>query len=202
MNEPGGELRYMTVVFADLAGFTSFAEDRSPDEVAQIVGELLQRLAKVVEKNNGGVDKYLGDAVVATFGLPKPDPNATRNAVRAGLAMQEEAAAFNREYGFNFGLRVGIHAGQAMFRSIGGSWTVMGDTVNTASRIQSNAAPGKVWISQPVYEEVRRFFDLTVRPAIELKGKKHTVQPSKCTRRGKCPWWTCRPSLGGKPSGG
>jgi len=196
MNEPGGELRYMTVVFADLAGFTSFAEDRSPDEVAQIVGELLQRLARVVEENNGGVDKYLGDAVVATFGLPKPDPNATRNAVRAGLAMQEEAAAFNHEYGFNFGLRVGIHAGQAMFRSIGGSWTVMGDTVNTASRIQSNAAPGKVWISQPVYEEVRRFFDLTVRPAIELKGKKHTVQPFEVHSERKVPMVDLPPFVG------
>ncbi|HET9912903.1 MAG TPA: adenylate/guanylate cyclase domain-containing protein [Anaerolineales bacterium] len=196
MNEPGGELRYMTVVFADLAGFTSFAEDRSPDEVAQIVGELLQRLAKVVEEHNGGVDKYLGDAVVATFGLPKPDPNAARNAVRAGLAMQEEAAAFNREYGFNFGLRVGIHAGQAMFRAIGGSWTVMGDTVNTASRIQSSAAPGKVWISQPVYEEVRRFFDLTVRPAIELKGKKHTVQPFEVRSERKVPMVDLPPFVG------
>ncbi len=186
----------MTVVFADLAGFTSFAEDRSPDEVAQIVGELLQRLARVVEEHNGGVDKYLGDAVVATFGLPKPDPNAARNAVRAGLAMQEEAAAFNREYGFNFGLRVGIHAGQAMFRAIGGSWTVMGDTVNTASRIQSSAAPGKVWISQPVYEEVRRFFDLTVRPAIELKGKKHTVQPFEVHAERKVPMVDLPPFVG------
>ncbi|MEW5939326.1 MAG: adenylate/guanylate cyclase domain-containing protein, partial [Chloroflexota bacterium] len=174
---PGGELRYMTVVFADLAGFTAFAEDRSPDEVAQIVGNLLQRLAKVVEAHNGGVDKFLGDAVVATFGLPKPDPNAARNAVRAGLAMQEEAARFNAENRFNFGLRVGIHAGQAMFRSIGGAWTVMGDTVNTAFRIQGAATPGKVWISQPVYDEVRRFFDVTFRPAVELKGKKHTIQP-------------------------
>src|SRR5512138_1738712 len=196
IGEPGGELRYMTVVFADLAGFTAFAEDRSPDEVAQVVGELLQRLAKVVEAHNGGVDKYLGDAVVATFGLPKPDPNAARNAVRAGLAMQEEAKAFNRERGFNFGLRVGIHAGQAMFRSIGGSWTVMGDTVNTASRIQSNAAPGKVWISRPVYEEVRRFFDLSVRPAIELKGKKHTVQPFEVLSERKVPMVDRPPFVG------
>ena len=196
MSEPGGELRYMTVVFADLAGFTSFAEDRSPDEVAEIVGELLQRLAKVVEEHNGGVDKYLGDAVVATFGLPKPDPNAARNAVRAGLAMQEEAARFNREHGFNFGLRVGIHAGQAMFRSIGGSWTVMGDTVNTASRIQSNAALGKVWISQPVYEEVRRFFDLSLRPAIELKGKKHTIQPFEVLSERKIPMVDLPPFVG------
>ena len=196
MSEPGGELRYMTVVFADLAGFTSFAEDHSPDEVAQIVGELLQRLAKVVEEHNGGVDKYLGDAVVATFGLPKPDPNAARNAVRAGLAMQEEAARFNREHGFNFGLRVGIHAGQAMFRSIGGSWTVMGDTVNTASRIQSNVAPGTVWISQPVYEEVRRFFNLRLKPAIELKGKKHTIQPFEVLSERKVPAVDLPPFVG------
>lgn len=174
---PGGELRFMTVLFADLAGFTAFAENRSPDEVAAIVGDLLQRLGAVVAQYNGAVDKFLGDAVVATFGLPKPDPNAARNAVRAGLAMQEETERFNLEKNFNFGLRVGIHAGEAMFRAIGGAWTVMGDTVNTASRIQSTAAAGQVWISQPVYEEVRRHFSLSLRPAVELRGRKQTIQP-------------------------
>jgi class 3 adenylate cyclase len=130
---PGGELRFMTVLFADLAGFTTFAEDRSPDEVAGIVGDLLQRLGKTVEQYHGAVDKFLGDAVVATFGVLHSDVNAARNAVRAGVAMQQETSRFNQEHGFNFGLRIGIHAGEAMFRTIGGSWTVMGDTVNTAS---------------------------------------------------------------------
>ena len=92
-HKPGGELRFVTIVFADLAGFTSFAEDRPPDEVARIVGDLLQRLTKAVEENNGSVYQYLGDAVVATFGLPRPDPNATRNAVRAGLDMQGQRDA-------------------------------------------------------------------------------------------------------------
>ncbi len=195
-SDPGGELRFMTVLFADLADFTSFAEDRSPDEVARIVGDLLQRLGKVVEGHNGGVDKFLGDAIVATFGLLNPDPNATRNAVRAGLAMQEEAGRFNRERGFNFGLRVGIHAGEAMFRAIGGAWTVMGDTVNTASRIQSTAAPGRVWISMPVYEEVRRYFDILVRPAIELKGKKHTIQPFEVLAERTTPFVEMPPFVG------
>lgn len=174
---PGGELRFVTVLFADLAGFTAFAEDRPPDEVAKIVGDLLQSLGRVVERHGGAVDKFLGDAVVATFGLPRPDPSAARNAVRAGLAMQECAVQFNRQHGLSFGLRVGIHAGEVMFRDIGGSWTVMGDTVNTASRIQNAAPSGKVWISRPVYEEVRRFFTLVTQPAIELKGKKHSIQP-------------------------
>jgi class 3 adenylate cyclase/tetratricopeptide (TPR) repeat protein len=174
--QPGGELRYMTVLFADLAGFTAFSEERSADEVANVVGGLLQRLGKVVEQYNGVVDKFLGDAVVATFGVPKPDPNAGRNAVRAGLAMQHEAVQYNKEKGFNFGLRVGIHAGEAMYREIGGAWTVMGDTVNTASRIQSLANPGSVWMSQSVYDEVRRYFDAAIKPAIELRGRKHTIQ--------------------------
>jgi class 3 adenylate cyclase/tetratricopeptide (TPR) repeat protein len=174
---PGGELRYMTVIFADLEGFTAFSEDRSPDEVASIVGDLLQRLGRVVEQHNGVVDKFLGDAVVATFGAPNADPNAGRNAVRAGLAMQEEATRYNTEKGFDFGLRVGVHAGEAMYRIIGGAWTVMGDTVNTASRIQSVADPGSVWISQTVYDEVRRYFETLLKPAIELRGKKNTIQP-------------------------
>jgi class 3 adenylate cyclase/tetratricopeptide (TPR) repeat protein len=176
-SEPGGEVRYVNVVFADLAGFTAFAEDRPPDEVAQIVGDLLQSLGRIVEQYGGAIDKFLGDAVVAIFGWPNPDPEAARNAVRAGMAMQRAALSFNRERGFNFALRVGVHAGEAMFRVMGGSWTVMGDTVNTASRIQSAAAPGQVWISRAVYEEVRRFFTLAMQPAVELKGKKQAIQP-------------------------
>jgi len=145
--------------------------------VAAIIGELLQRLGKVVEQHGGAVDKFLGDAVMATFGLPRPDPNAARNAVRAGLAMHAVTAQFCLEYHLPFHLRIGIHAGEVMFRALGNSWTVMGDTVNTASRIQNQTALDKVWISRLVYEEVRRFFMLIPRPAIELKGKKQSVQP-------------------------
>jgi class 3 adenylate cyclase/tetratricopeptide (TPR) repeat protein len=176
-NKPGGELRFVTIVFADLAGFTSFAEDLPPDEVARIVGDLLQRLTKTVEANNGSVYQYLGDAVVATFGLPRPDPNATRNAVRAGLDMQAATRQFSSENRLSFELRVGIHTGEVMYHNIGGSWAIMGDTVNTASRIQNAAAPGSVWISRSVHDEVRRYFTLHTRPAVELKGKKQAIQP-------------------------
>ena len=165
-HKPGGELRFVTIVFADLAGFTSFAEDRPPDEVARIVGDLLQRLTKAVEENNGSVYQYLGDAVVATFGLPRPDPNATRNAVRAGLDMQAATKHFSNEYHLNFELRVGIHTGEVMYHDIGGSWAIMGDTVNTANRIQNAAAPGTVWISRAVHDEVHRYFTLHIRPAV------------------------------------
>jgi class 3 adenylate cyclase/tetratricopeptide (TPR) repeat protein len=174
---PGGELRFVSVLFADLVGSTAFAEDQAPDEVARIVGDLLQQLGIVVQEHSGAVDKFLGDAVMATFGLPRPDPNAARNAVRAGLAMQATIHELARTYGVNLQLRVGIHAGEVMFRALGTNWTVMGDTVNTASRIQTATTPGKVWISRSVYDKVRRHFAMVSRPAVELKGKRHAVQP-------------------------
>jgi class 3 adenylate cyclase/tetratricopeptide (TPR) repeat protein len=194
--KPGGELRYVTIVFADLAGFTSFAEDRPPDEEARIVGDLLQRLTKTVEENNGSVYQYLGDAVVATFGLPRPDPNATRNAVRAGLDMQAVTRQFSDEYQLSFELRVGIHAGEVMYHDIGGSWAIMGDTVNTASRIQNAAAPGTVWISRTVHDEVHRYFTLHIRPAVELKGKKLAVQPYEVVAERSIPFLNLPPFVG------
>ncbi|PKN92300.1 MAG: hypothetical protein CVU44_14255 [Chloroflexi bacterium HGW-Chloroflexi-6] len=152
---PGGELRYMTVLFADLAGFTAFSEERAADDVANIVGGLLQSLGQVVEQYNGVVDKFLGDAVVATFGAPKPDPNAARNAVRAGLVMQQETERYNTQNGFNFGLRVGIHAGEAMYREIGGAWTVTA-ILTFRSNLPLNCAaknipssPMKCWMNAP-----------------------------------------------------
>ncbi len=186
----------MTVLFADLADFTTFAEDRSADDVGRVVGDLLQLLGRVVEDHGGSVDKFLGDAVMATFGLPRPDPQASRNAVRAGLALQHAARAWCRERKLRFSLRVGIHAGEVMFRSLGESWTVMGDTVNTASRIQSAATPGHVWISRPVYEEVRRWFTFRQHAAIELKGKKRTVEPFEVLSERTTPVLSRPPFLG------
>jgi|GEM_PF-1552032 len=177
VSQPASELRFVTVLFADIADFTTFSEEHAADEVAQTVGGLLQKLGNVVTQHGGTVEKYIGDAIMATFGLPRTDPAATRNAVRAGLALQAATEQFCREHQLALLLRIGIHNGEVMFVPIGGNWTVMGDTVNTANRIQSTATPGKVWISRSVYDEVRRFFTLTPRPAVELKGKKQSVQP-------------------------
>ena len=102
-------------------------------------------------------------------------------------------------HGLDLPIRIGLASGPVVGGVIGRQrilFDLWGDTVNTASRIQSAAAPGKVWISQPVYEEVRRFFDLTVRPAIELKGKKHTVQPFEVHAERKVPMVDLPPFVG------
>ncbi|MBA3533814.1 MAG: AAA family ATPase [Ardenticatenales bacterium] len=174
---PRGELRFATVLFADLVDFTSFSETRPPDEVGRLLSDLFLRLTRVVEQTNGVVEKFIGDALMATFGLPRTDPAAMRNAVRAGLAIRAATTLFCQEQGVEIQIRVGIHTGEMMFCPIGANWTVLGDAVNTASRLESNAPPGAVWISRSVYQEVRRYFTMLLRPLIILKGKQHSVQP-------------------------
>jgi class 3 adenylate cyclase len=193
---PGGEVCYIYVVFADLADFTSFAKDHPPDEVGRTVGDLLQCLGQVVEEQGGMIDSVLGDAVVAIFGRPDPDPSAVRNAVRAGRAMQAKTLHFNRERVSSFALCMGVHAGKAMFRGMGGSMTVMGDTVNTASQIQSAAASGKVWISRAVYEEVRLFLSWRCSPRLSWRVRSRPSSPVKWSKNGTVLWLTCRGVVG------
>jgi len=110
--------------------------------------------------------------------------------------MQAASAQYNAETGLGLSLRIGIHAGEVMSRSIGGSWTVMGDTVNTANRLQSAAPPGKVWVSRLVYEEVRRYFTMFTRPVIDVKGKKQAVQPYEVVSERQVPFADLPPFVG------
>jgi class 3 adenylate cyclase/tetratricopeptide (TPR) repeat protein len=166
-----GELRYATVLFADIKGFTSFSEDRPPDQVANVVGDLLEKLGEAVRSEGGSVDKYIGDAVMATFGLIEPNPHAARTAVRSAFQMQHNLEEFCRESDYEFSLRIGIHAGEMVRVSVDDSFTVMGDSVNTAARIEGEAPPGGVLISDPVKKSLRGWGGFRKESEVELKGK-------------------------------
>ena len=176
------ELRHATVLFADLVGFTTFSERRSADEVGDVVAAVLPRLSDVLRRYGGTAEKYLGDAVLSTFGLRHPDPHAGRSAVRAALELQRTMADVRRESGRDLHLRVGVHSGEVMVRRIGSIWGVVGDTVNTAARLQEVADPDTVWISRSTYEEVRRQFEALPRPVLSLKGKSLPMQPYEVRR--------------------
>ncbi len=169
--DPRGELRYATVLFADIKGFTEFSEGRDPDVVAEVVGNLLEQLGNTVRDLGGSVDKYLGDAVMATFGLDRPDPHAARTAVQTGFRLQDTIERFSKKNNMEFQLRVGVHAGEVMRIQIGEGYTVMGDTVNTAARIEGKAPEGGVLISGPVARDLKGQWDLTEVDEVELKGK-------------------------------
>jgi class 3 adenylate cyclase len=176
------ELRHATVLFADLVGFTTFSEKRSADEVGDVVAAVLPRLFEVLRRYGGTAEKYLGDAVLSTFGLRHPDPHAGRSAVRAALELQRTMGDIRGETGRDLHLRVGVHSGEVMVRRIGSVWGVVGDTVNTAARLQEVADPDTVWISRSTYEEVRRQFEALPRPVLSLKGKSLPMQPYEVRR--------------------
>lgn len=176
------ELRQATVLFADLVGFTTFSEGRTADEVGAVVADVLPRLVAVLRRFGGTTEKYLGDAVLSTFGLREADPRAGRSAVRAALELQRTMGTYREETGRDLHLRVGVHSGEVMVRRIGEEWAVLGDTVNTAARLQEVAEPDSVWISRALYLEVGRYVEALPRPTLPLKGKSLPMQPYEVRR--------------------
>ena len=163
----------MTVLFADLSGYTAFAERMDPEAVKSLVDRALMRLGQEVERYGGTVDKYIGDNVMAIFGAPVAHEDDAERAVRAGLGMQAAMAEVNDGLpdGAHFALRVGVNTGEVLAGAVGDAYTVIGDTVNVASRLQTAARPGSVTVG----ERTMRSTDAAVRydelEPLELKGK-------------------------------
>jgi class 3 adenylate cyclase/predicted ATPase len=144
------ERRIVTVLFADLVGFTTLAEHRDPERVKRLIDAAFERLVADVELFGGRVDKLLGDAVVAMFGAPIAHEDDAERAVRAGLQMHDTLRAFACDHPAEAGdmmLRVGINTGEVLVGTLlGTDYTAMGDVVNTAARFQTLAPPGAVLV--------------------------------------------------------
>ena len=142
--ELGGEVRNVTIYFSDVVGFSSFSESLSPIQVVAILNQYLSAMGEIIEQHGGFIDKYIGDAIVAIFGAPLADPDHARNAVRAALRCQTRLRDLNWSEGGFFGYqiqqRVGLNSGEALVGNIGShrrfNYTVMGDVVNLASRLE------------------------------------------------------------------
>ncbi len=171
--------RTVTVLFADLSGYTSISERLDHETVKALVERCLTRLAAEVERYGGRVDKFIGDNVMAVFGAPLAHEDDAARAVRAALGMQAAMAGLREELGVRFGmepeLRVGVNTGEVLAGRIGGAYTVVGDAVNVAARLQAAAPVGGVLVG----ERTRRLSagEIVYR-AIEplvLKGKSEPV---------------------------
>jgi class 3 adenylate cyclase/tetratricopeptide (TPR) repeat protein len=172
------ERRVITVVFADLVGFTALSERLDPERVKNLVDRCFDRLAGDVTTFGGQVDKIVGDALVALFGAPTAHEDDAERAVRAALRMQvtlhEEAA----EIGHDLQIRVGVNTGEALVGSMhaAGSVTAMGDVVNTASRLQTSAAPGEVLVGPATHACTHRTIAYEGRGALAARGREEPVE--------------------------
>jgi class 3 adenylate cyclase/tetratricopeptide (TPR) repeat protein len=165
-----GERRLATVLFADVVGFTGMAERRDPEAVAAQVDAALRRIAKVVVDHGGSVDKYIGDSVMALFGIPAAHGDDADRAVAAALAI--------RDQGGELRFSIGINSGEVMVTAVGegGATTAIGDAVNVAARLEESAGAGEVLVGPLTAELVRERFLLHAREPALLRGKREPVE--------------------------
>jgi adenylate cyclase len=182
------EVREVTILFADISGFTSFAEKMSPSAVALLLNDYLSRMTDVIFRFEGTLDKYIGDAIMAVFGAPLDMPDHAERAIRAGLEMQERLAEWNaeRKDGPPIRVRIGINTGKAVAGEIGSmnkmEYTVLGDAVNIASRLESSVAkPGWVVVGEQTRAASGDAFEMQELGAFSLKGKEKEVQVYQVT---------------------
>ena len=180
----GGENRDIAVLFVDIRGFTPLSESLEPEQVVEILNEYLNLTTNSIFKNGGTLDKFIGDATMAVFNAPFDLDDYELRALRTAKDIVAGAKALEKSCMERFGRKVtfgvGVNCGEAVVGNIGCDfrmdYTAIGDTVNTAARLESNAKPGQVLISETIYERVK-YKGVKVEPIgeIPLKGKSKGV---------------------------
>ncbi len=180
----GGVNQAVTVMFADIRGFTPMSEGLEPARVVEILNEYFTRVTEVILDCGGMLDKYIGDAVMAVFGAPISKGHDAASAVNAAIQIQRLLIELNRDAAARqwpeLRVGIGINSGVVTAGNIGSprrlDYTVVGDTVNTASRLMSNAAGGQILIAHSTAAEAGEDFDLTQLPALRVKGRLEPVE--------------------------
>src|SRR5947208_11692903 len=169
------ERKVITVVFADLVGFTSRAEQMDPEDVRALLAPYHERLRHELERFGGTVEKFIGDAVVALFGAPTAHEDDPERAVRAALAIRD----FIAEEG-KLQVRIGVNTGEALVnlgaRPEAGEGMAAGDVVNTAARLQAGAPPNGILVGETTYRATQQTIEYRNPTTIEAKGKEEALR--------------------------
>ena len=163
-----------TILFADIVGFTTLAESKTPEEVIGILNEIFSEFDQLVDETNLEKIKTIGDAYMVASGLPLESPDHAKLIAWLALKMRESLSKFNQNSGQKLEIRIGIHSGPVVAGVIGKkkfTYDVWGDTVNTASRMESHGIPGKIQISEKTFSILKDDFECMERGLIEIKGK-------------------------------
>ncbi|MBI6546626.1 MAG: adenylate/guanylate cyclase domain-containing protein, partial [Cyanobacteria bacterium NC_groundwater_1444_Ag_S-0.65um_54_12] len=182
-NVAAGDRRVVTVLFADVSGFTAMSERLDPEEVREVVNSFFRVVTEPIYRYGGIVDKYIGDAVMAIFGAPLAHEDDAERAMMAAWSMQGITSAFatktKARTGTQLQLRVGLNTGLVVAGTVGGAYkqdyTVIGDTVNLAQRMEASAKPGQVLITQETFKLTHLRFEYGEGVPIKVKGRQEPV---------------------------
>ncbi|HYP51661.1 MAG TPA: adenylate/guanylate cyclase domain-containing protein, partial [Pyrinomonadaceae bacterium] len=178
----GGTNQLITVLFADIRGFSRIAERERPEKIVRLLNRFFSEMTEIVFAYGGTLDKYIGDEIMSLFGAPTVTPDDASNALSAAIEMQKRLIELNAELkmdGFEqIGVGIGLHTGEAIVGYVGSErrseYTAIGDTVNLASRLQANALAGQILLSGVTAQAVAGKFSLLPRTPITVKNR---VQP-------------------------
>ncbi|MBN1138814.1 MAG: AAA family ATPase [Anaerolineae bacterium] len=174
-----GERKLVTVMFADISGFTALAETMDPETVRDLMNACFENLVPVVEKYGGTVDKFIGDEIMALFGAPIAHEDDPVRALRAALEMMDELETFNQQHSTALGLHFGINTGAVIAGGLGTrerqDYTVMGDAVNVASRLEDISERGEILAGPDTYRLTAPLFEFETMVPVQVKGKAEPV---------------------------
>lgn len=198
-----GERRHATVMFSDLTGYTALNEAFDPEEVETVMARIKREAVAVIERHGGRVNQFVGDEVMALFGIPVARRDDARRAVAAALELHSVvdaiAAELTQRLGRVLSMHTGIQTGLVIARrsdSRSGDFTLTGDTVNTAARLRGLAKPGEVVVSSQTWQQVSDYFDATAGAPIEVKGKERPLVPYRILGERTVPRVGSRPLVG------
>jgi len=188
-----GERKLVTVLFADMANYTSISEKLDPEEVHQIMDGFFNVLMDEIHRYEGSIDKFTGDGVMALFGAPVAHEDHAQRACYAALAIQkaigEYGVKIEKECGVEFKMRVGLNSGPVIVGAVGNDlrmdYTAIGDTTNMASRMESMAKPGTIMVSADTHKIARDFFKFQTLGKVEVKGKEEPVEAYQLIEAGE-----------------
>ncbi|MGH2757952.1 MAG: adenylate/guanylate cyclase domain-containing protein, partial [Actinomycetota bacterium] len=176
--QPTEERRWTTVLFGDLSGFTKLSENMDPEDVRTLIDQSISKLGAIVERFEGRVERVTGDEIMVVFGAPRAHEDDPERAVRTALEMQRFAGEHAAQFG-GLPLRIGVNTGEVMFAPVGPEGarqhTVMGDVVNTASRLESAAPLGGVLVGDATYEATKHSIRYEAIDPIRAKGRDEPV---------------------------
>lgn len=178
------ERKRVSILFVDICAFTRASEELEPDEIVDLLNDFFNVAVGIIYQNHGAVDKFIGDAIMATFGLGTPLHQVSVDAICAGLELQDAAKRLylkrKKEGKKTFKVRVGINTGDVIAGDVGSidrmDYTVIGDAVNVASRICDHAEAGGILISNHTYVSCRKYFKVETRGHIQVKNRKKSIE--------------------------